>query len=139
MKRLENKVIIVTGAAQGMGKTHVEKLLAEGARVAITDINKELGEQVSKALGENTIFIQHDVVNESDWQNVVNIVMNKWGHIDVLINNAGITYNTPLEELSLENYMKIVNVNQVSVFLGMKTVASIMKAQKMGPSLMFHL
>jgi len=130
MKRLENKVIIVTGAAQGMGKTHVEKLLAEGARVAITDINKELGEQVSKALGENTIFIQHDVVNESDWQNVVNIVMNKWGHIDVLINNAGITYNTPLEELSLENYMKIVNVNQVSVFLGMKTVASIMKAQK---------
>lgn len=132
MKRLENKVIIVTGAAQGMGKTHVEKLLAEGARVAITDINKELGEQVSKALGENTIFIQHDVVNESDWQNVVNIVMNKWGHIDVLINNAGITYNTPLEELSLENYMKIVNVNQVSVFLGMKTVASIMKAQKNG-------
>ncbi|MDW8543398.1 SDR family NAD(P)-dependent oxidoreductase [Staphylococcus sp. KG4-3] len=132
MKRLKDKVVIITGAAQGMGKMHAEKALNEGAKVVITDINKELGLQTSQTLGENAIFIQHDVANEEHWSNVISTVIEKWGRIDVLVNNAGITYSTPLEELSLAAYMKIVNINQVSVFLGMKTVAETMKAQKAG-------
>ena len=132
MKRLKDKVVIITGAAQGMGKMHAEKALNEGAKVVITDINKELGLQTSQTLGENTIFIQHDVANEEHWSNVISTVIEKWGRIDVLVNNAGITYSTPLEELSLAAYMKIVNINQVSVFLGMKTVAETMKAQNAG-------
>ncbi|MGO3402840.1 MAG: glucose 1-dehydrogenase [Staphylococcus equorum] len=132
MKRLDNKVVIITGAAQGMGKMHAEKVLNEGAKVAITDINEMLGQEVAQELGESALFIKHDVSNEADWQNVVDTVINKWGKIDVLVNNAGITYNTPLEELSLESYMKIVNINQVSVFLGMKSVASTMKEQQHG-------
>ncbi|PTJ54771.1 3-alpha-hydroxysteroid dehydrogenase [Staphylococcus saprophyticus] len=83
-------------------------------------------------LGENAIFIQHDVANEEHWSNVISTVIEKWGRIDVLVNNAGITYSTPLEKLSLAAYMKIVNINQVSVFLGMKTVAETMKAQNAG-------
>lgn len=132
MKKLDNKVVIITGAAQGMGKMHAEKVLNEGAKVAITDINETLGQEVAQELGESALFIKHDVSNEADWQNVVDTVINKWGKIDVLVNNAGITYNTPLEELSLESYMKIVNINQVSVFLGMKSVASTMKEQQHG-------
>ena len=132
MKRLENKVVVITGAAQGMGKTHAEKVLSEGGRVVITDINEELGNNVAQELGENAIFIRHDVSNEDDWKNVIDTVVDKWGRIDVLVNNAGITTNTSLEELTLDSYMKIVNINQVSVFLGMKTVAPIMKAQKEG-------
>lgn len=132
MKRLKDKVVIITGAAQGMGKMHAEKALNEGAKVVITDINKELGLQTSQILGENAIFIQHDVANEEHWSNVISTVIEKWGRIDVLVNNAGITYSTPLEKLSLAAYMKIVNINQVSVFLGMKTVAETMKAQNAG-------
>ncbi|HLR20339.1 MAG TPA: glucose 1-dehydrogenase [Staphylococcus sp.] len=132
MKRLENKVVIITGAAQGMGKMHAEKVLNEGGKVAITDINDTLGQEVSQELGDNAIFIKHDVSNEADWEHVVQTVNNKWGQIDVLVNNAGITYNTPLEELSLESYLKIVNINQVSVFLGMKAVTSTMKSQQNG-------
>ncbi|HIQ90351.1 MAG TPA: glucose 1-dehydrogenase [Candidatus Coprosoma intestinipullorum] len=132
MKRLKDKVVIITGAAQGMGKMHAEKALNEGAKVVITDINKELGLQTSQTLGENAIFIQHDVANEEHWSNVISTVIEKWGRIDVLVNNAGITYSTPLEKLSLAAYMKIVNINQVSVFLGMKTVAETMKAQNAG-------
>ena len=132
MKRLKDKVVIITGAAQGMGKMHAEKALSEGAKVVITDINKDLGLQTSQILGENAIFIQHDVANEEHWSNVISTVIEKWGRIDVLVNNAGITYSTPLEELSLAAYMKIVNINQVSVFLGMKTVAETMKAQNAG-------
>lgn len=89
-------------------------------------------QRLHKNLGKVHFFIKHDVSNEADWQNVVDTVINKWGKIDVLVNNAGITYNTPLEELSLESYMKIVNINQVSVFLGMKSVASTMKEQQHG-------
>ena len=132
MKRLKDKVVIITGSAQGMGKMHAEKALNEGAKVVITDINKELGLQTSQTLGENAIFIQHDVANEEHWSNVISTVIEKWGRIDVLVNNAGITYSTPLEELSLASYMKIVNINQVSVFLGMKTVAETMKSQNAG-------
>ena len=132
MKRLKDKVVIITGAAQGMGKMHAEKALNEGAKVVITDINKELGLQTSQILGENAIFIQHDVANEEHWSNVISTVIEKCGRIDVLVNNAGITYSTPLEKLSLAAYMKIVNINQVSVFLGMKTVAETMKAQNAG-------
>ncbi|OEK67902.1 3-alpha-hydroxysteroid dehydrogenase [Staphylococcus equorum] len=132
MKRLDNKVVVITGAAQGMGKMHAEKVLHEGAKVVITDINETLGQEVAQELGENALFIKHDVSNEADWQNVVDTVIKKWDKIDVLVNNAGITYNTPIEELSLESYMKIVNINQVSVFLGMKSVASTMKAQQHG-------
>lgn len=132
MKRLKDKVVIITGSAQGMGKMHAEKALNEGAKVVITDINKELGLQTSQTLGENAIFIQHDVANEEHWSNVISTVIEKWGRIDVLVNNAGITYSTPLEKLSLAAYMKIVNINQVSVFLGMKTVAETMKAQNAG-------
>jgi 3alpha(or 20beta)-hydroxysteroid dehydrogenase len=132
MKRLKDKVVIITRAAQDMGKMHAEKALNEGAKVVITDINKELGLQTSQILGEKAIFIQHDVANEEHWSNVISIVIDKWGRIDVLVNNEVITYSTPLEELSLAAYMKLVNINQVSVFLGMKTVAETMKAQNAG-------
>ena len=63
--------------------------------------------------------------------------MNKWNRIDVLVNNAGITYNKTIDQISLEDYMKIVNINQVSVFLGIKTVSKIMKSQNKGQSSIF--
>jgi 3alpha(or 20beta)-hydroxysteroid dehydrogenase len=132
MNSLEKKVIIITGAAQGMGKSHAKKCVEAGAYVAITDLNEDAGQKTSDELGDNTIFIPHDVTKESGWDRVVNTVMDKWGRIDVLVNNAGITFHTPLEDLDLDSYMKIVNINQVSVFLGMKAVAKPMKDQKNG-------
>lgn len=132
MERLENKVVIITGAAQGMGKIHAEKALEQGAKVIITDINEESGHQTESELKGEVMFIKHNVSDENDWKNVVQQTMDKWVRIDVLVNNAGITYNTPLEELTTDDYMKIVQINQLSVFLGMKTVAPIMKEQHKG-------
>ncbi len=132
MERLENKVVMITGAAQGMGKIHAEKALEQGAKVVITDINEESGHQTESELKGEVMFIKHNVSDENDWKNVVQQTMDKWGRIDVLVNNAGITYNTPLEELTTDDYMKIVQINQLSVFLGMKTVAPIMKEQHKG-------
>ncbi|QDS48312.1 SDR family NAD(P)-dependent oxidoreductase [Staphylococcus aureus] len=132
MESLENKVIIITGAAQGMGQSHAKKCIEEGAYVVVTDLNREAGQKTAEELGDNALFIAHDVTNEDDWNRVVDTVMDKWGRIDVLVNNAGITFHTPLEDLDLASYMKIVNINQVSVFLGMKAVAKPMKQQKNG-------
>lgn len=132
MERLKDKVIIITGAAQGMGKVHAERAIAEGAKVVITDINEEKGQAVAVTLGSDALFIKHNVVSESDWENVVQTTLEYWGMIDVLVNNAGITYNMKIEEITLDDYMKIVNINQVSVFLGIKSVTATMKAQNSG-------
>ncbi len=130
MGRLTDKVMIITGGAQGMGEVHAKKAIAEGAKVVITDINEEKGQKTSEALGEQALFIKHDVTKQEDWERVVDQVLKQWDKIDVLVNNAGITYNQSIEELSLEDYMKIVNINQVSVFLGIKTVSRVMKQQE---------
>lgn len=115
-----------------MGKVHAERAIAEGAKVVITDINEEKGQAVAVTLGSDALFIKHNVVSESDWENVVQTTLEYWGKIDVLVNNAGITYNMKIEEITLDDYMKIVNINQVSVFLGIKSVTATMKAQNSG-------
>ncbi|HDE0589307.1 TPA: glucose 1-dehydrogenase [Staphylococcus aureus] len=132
MGKLQDKVVVITGGAQGMGKLHAKKAIAEGAKVVITDINDELGQKTANSLGDDVLFIKHDVSKETDWNHVIQEVMNKWNRIDVLVNNAGITYNKTIDQISLEDYMNIVNINQVSVFLGIKTVSKIMKSQKQG-------
>lgn len=131
MKRLDGKVAIVTGAAQGMGASHVRRFVAEGAKVVFTDINAEKGQALEKELGENSKFIKHDVTNAADWQVVVDSTEELFGAIDILVNNAGISMNVSLLDMTEEQYRKIVDINQISVFLGMKTTApSMIKAKK---------
>ncbi|MEX5652371.1 glucose 1-dehydrogenase [Staphylococcus cohnii species complex 1658] len=132
MGKLQDKVVIITGGAQGMGELHAKKAIAEGAKVVITDINDELGQKTASSLGDDVLFIKHDVSKETDWEHVIQGVMNKWNRIDALINNAGITYNKTIDQITLDDYMKIVNINQVSVFLGIKYVSKVMQNQKHG-------
>ncbi len=128
--RLENKVAVVTGAAQGMGESHARKLLSEGAKVVITDLNEEKGSALAESLGENALFIKHDVTNEDDWKNVIEKTEDKFGPVGILVNNAGISRNKSIAETTLDDYMSTVNINQVSVFLGMKYVhPSMIKAE----------
>lgn len=132
MARLQDKVAIITGAAQGMGKSHAELFVAEGAKVVITDINSEKGEAVAKALGDEVLFVKQDVTDEQDWQNVVEQTKTTFGKIDVLVNNAGITMRKSLLDTSVEDYMRILKINQLSVFLGMKAVIPSMQEAKQG-------
>ena len=132
MARLQDKVIIITGAAQGMGETHARLCLEEGAKVVLTDINSEKGDALAKELGDNALFIKHDVTNEDDWAKVVKATQEKFGQIDVLVNNAGITTHKSILDTSVADYRKILEINQVSVFLGMKAVIPTMKAAKKG-------
>jgi 3alpha(or 20beta)-hydroxysteroid dehydrogenase len=89
--RLEGKVAIVTGGAQGMGYAHVARFIAEGAKVALTDIS-EKGQKAADEIGGGALFIKHDVTKETSWKEVVDTVQEKFGNINVLVNNAGIGY-----------------------------------------------
>lgn len=127
MGRLKDKVIIVTGGAGGMGASHARKFVEEGAKVVITDLNENAGAELAKELGDNAIFIKHDVTKYDDWNKVVSETEDKFGPVTGLINNAGIGTMNPIEVMTEEEYMKIININQLSVFLGMKAVLPSMR------------
>ena len=130
MARLEGKVAIITGAAQGMGATHARKFVEEGAKVVLTDLNEEKGNAMAAELGENALFVKQNVTSADDWNKVVEEAEKAFGKVDVLVNNAGITMAKSILAMTEEEYRRIVEINQVSVFLGMKTVVPAM--QKVG-------
>jgi len=132
MGRLANKVAIVTGGARGMGASHARKFVEEGAKVVITDLNAEAGQALAAELGENVIFVQQDVTNAQDWERVVAEAEKAFGPVNILVNNAGISVASSFEEMTEEQYRKIIDINQVSVFLGMKTVLPSMKKAEKG-------
>lgn len=127
MGRLDGKVAIITGAARGMGAAHAKRFVEEGAKVVITDILLDEGEKLASELGKNAVFVKHDVSNAADWEEVVNMAEEAFGPVDILVNNAGISVSVPIEELTEEQYRKVVDINQVSVFLGTKAVLPSMK------------
>ena len=125
-KRLADKVAVVTGGASGIGEATVRKFVAEGAKVVIGDLNKERGQALAKELGEAAIFVAIDVTKASDWEEVKKQALEAFGTVDVLVNNAGISVAQSLLTMTEEQYRKILEINQVSVFLGMQKIAPIM-------------
>ena len=125
-KRLTDKVAVVTGGASGIGEATVRKFVAEGAKVVIGDLNKERGQALAKELGEAAIFVAIDVTKASDWEEVKKQALEAFGTVDVLVNNAGISVAQSLLTMTEEQYRKILEINQVSVFLGMQKIAPIM-------------
>ncbi|SEO06555.1 3alpha(or 20beta)-hydroxysteroid dehydrogenase [Mucilaginibacter gossypiicola] len=130
MERLKGKVAIITGAARGMGESHARTFIAEGAKVILTDLSEAAGAALAKELGENAIFIKHDTTNAEQWAAVVKAGEEKFGPINVLVNNAGILGPiAKTAELTEADYQKVCNVNQHSLFYGMKaTLPSMLKA-----------
>ena len=127
MNRLENKVAIITGAAQGVGLCAVKMFLDEGAKVVATDINGEkLFANIEALNNENVIALQLDVSSEEAWKNVVEITIEKFGKLDVLVNNAGLILGKCVEVESLEEWNKVIGVSATGCFLGIKTCSAVM-------------
>lgn len=128
MGRLDNKNILITGALSGIGLATARRAIKENAKtVILTDYKVDSAEEILQDLGDRSQFLKLDVRNETDWQAALKKVEEKFGHLDVLINNAGITgtkfedFNNNLEETSLKNWREIHKVNLDGVFLGCKT------------------
>jgi 3alpha(or 20beta)-hydroxysteroid dehydrogenase len=119
---LEGRVAIITGGARGQGAAEGRLFAAEGARVVLTDVLDDEGTEVARSLPNDATFVHHDVASEADWANVVGLTLHRYGQIDVLINNAGVGFTAPLIETSLDDFKRLVNVNQVGTFLGIRAV-----------------
>ncbi len=132
MNRLDGKVAIISGGARGMGAVEAELFVAAGAQVVITDVLDDDGTKTADRLGQACEFIHHDVTSETDWSNVVSTVLERHGHLDILINNAGIFEMGGLTDTSLAMWEKMIAVNQTGVFLGMRTAAPAMKENGSG-------
>ena len=130
--RFEDKVVMVTGGAAGIGRVTAESFASEGARVAICDVNPEAGEAASKALGPEASFEQVDVASNAAVSGWIEGVFDKYGQIDVLVNNAGITRDGLIMRMKEEDWDAVIGVNLKSAFNCIKAVAKIMVKQRSG-------
>ncbi|WP_330182619.1 glucose 1-dehydrogenase [Nocardia sp. NBC_01503] len=132
MGRVSTKNVIVTGGARGMGAAFARKLVAEGATVVITDVLTAEGAALAAELGDSALFLPLDVTDESAWNDVVTQAESTFGPVSGLVNNAGIVHVDPIEKLSEADYRKVIDVNQLGVFLGMKAVIGSMRKAGVG-------
>lgn len=133
MGRLDGKVVIVTGGAGGMGESHVRKFASEGAKVVVTDINEEKGQEIADDIGESALFVKHDVTDEAAWNEVVKQAEEKFGPVSGLVNNAGmLEAPASIETQTVEMFKKVFDINAVSTFLGMKAVIPSMRKTEAG-------
>ncbi|HQS98011.1 MAG: 3-alpha-hydroxysteroid dehydrogenase [Novosphingobium sp. 16-62-11] len=132
MGKLAGKVAIITGGARGMGAATSRLFVAEGAKVAIADVLEEDGAVLAAELGDAARFYKLDVTNEDDWARVVTAAEADLGPIDALINNAGILMFKSILETTKADYERVLGVNLVGEFLGIKAVAPGMIARGKG-------
>jgi 3(or 17)beta-hydroxysteroid dehydrogenase len=126
-KRLEGKVAFITGGALGIGLKTAERFVEEGAFVAIADILTEQGRRAAEALGGEAAFIDLDVTDEAGWQAAIQALRAKYGRLDVLVNNAGISPFGTIQDTTYELWKKVMAVNADSVFLGCKSAIGLMR------------
>mgnify|MGYP001408483102 CR=1 FL=1 len=135
MKRLENKVAIITGGAQGIGKATVKRFAQEGAIIIIWDVNEIKAFSTInelKEISENIEFQKVDVTSLDSVTTAVNEIVSKHKKIDILINNAGITRDASLLKMTPDQWKQVIDVNLTGVFNCTKAVAPIMVENKSG-------
>jgi NAD(P)-dependent dehydrogenase (short-subunit alcohol dehydrogenase family) len=120
MGRMDGKIVLITGGAQGLGEATARMLVREGAKVAVTDINVEGANAVAKSLGDSAIAIEHDVTDESQWQLALKSTVDHFGGLNVLVNNAGIMEIGSVEDISFDDWKRTHSIDLDSVFLGCK-------------------
>ncbi|MEZ5998713.1 MAG: SDR family oxidoreductase [Hyphomonas sp.] len=130
------KTVLVTGAANGMGRAEAERFAEGGANVVLTDIS-EAGAEAAAAIGEAALFVLHDVTSEDSWRAAIAAAEGAFGPIDILVNNAGAFVSRSITESTAEDFDRITHVNQLGVMLGMKCAAASM--QKKGGGVIINI
>ena len=139
MARVEGKVALVTGGASGIGRAAALLLAAEGAKVALSDVQDDKGASVAgeiEAAGGRALYFHHDVSDEAHWEEVVAALEGALGPLDILVNNAGVGSGlATVDEMTLEHWRQVMAVNLDGVFLGVKHGIRAMKRSGNGGSI----
>ena len=130
--QLENKVVVVTGAARGIGGETARLMAQEGARVVVADVLDAPGRETVGAIdaaGGAADYAHLDVTKEADWAAAISLATGKFGKLDILVNNAGVFIGKGIEEITLDEWNKLVAVNMTGVFLGTSTAGGYVNAE----------
>lgn len=133
--RLKDQVAIITGAGQGIGRAYALRFAREGAKVVVAEINEEIGrraEQEVRAAGGDALYVQVDVSSEASCKAMATVVAERFGRIDILLNNAAIFYNLDVANHTLEYFNKVLSVNLMGAWLASRAVEPYMKRQHRG-------
>ena len=131
MSRLAGKTAIVTGGANGMGAATVRLFVEHGAKVIIGDVQEEAGQQLAEELGDAAQFVRLDVSSEQDWNDAVTAAQ-ALGTYNVLVNNAAVLLYQSITDTTAEDYLRVIRINQLGTFLGIRTAIAPMKAAGCG-------
>ena len=130
MGKLDGKVALISGGSRGQGEAQARLFAREGAAVALADVLDEDGQRVAESIvdsGGQAAYLHLDVSQQSQWAATVEAVVEQFGRLDVLINNAGIARVANIEDSSLQDYLEVIQINQVGVWLGIKAAIGPMK------------
>src|SRR3989442_6325679 len=127
MKRFNNRTVIVTGGARGMGASHARGFIAEGANVVIADVLEQEGRTLADELGDQAIFSRLDVTSDADWAATVGAAEDTFGPVSVLINNAGIVRFGVIAETELAAWRQVIDINLTGTYLGTRAVVPSMR------------
>ena len=116
--RLEGKVALISGGSRGMGAFEAELILKEGAKVVVGDVREEEVRALVDKIGGDSVFLRLDVTSESDWAAAVNEAVDRYGKLDILVNNAGISARGSIEETTVAEWDRVMDINAKGVFLG---------------------
>lgn len=130
--RLEGKVAVISGAAQGMGAAHAREMVSEGAKVVLGDLLDEQGQALADDLGTVARFVHLDVTEPGQWQEAVSTALSEFEAADVLVNNAGINDGSLVQDYELSAWRQIIEVNLTGTFLGIQAIAPAMIDQRRG-------
>ncbi|KAF9607431.1 hypothetical protein IFM89_035569 [Coptis chinensis] len=132
--RLEDKVALITGAASGIGKATATEFINNGAKVVLADLQDELGQQTASELGPNAAFISCNVTQESDVSAAVDYTVSKYGQLDIMFNNVGISGHTPpsIVDLNLADFDRVMNINTRGAITGVKHASRVMIPRRHG-------
>ncbi|MET0702951.1 MAG: SDR family oxidoreductase [Mycobacterium sp.] len=128
MGRVDGKVVLISGGAQGMGASHAQMLVAEGAKVIIGDILDEQGKALADEIGEAARYVHLDVTEADQWDAAVALANSEFGGLTSLVNNAGIVALGKIGKFDMVKWQKVIDVNLTGTFLGMQAVVESMKA-----------
>lgn len=132
---VKNRTVVVTGGASGIGSQICRAFLAEGSRVAVVDIKispKVMEEYVGASSEKSVSFFCGDITNEQFIKDTIKQTVDRWGSADILVNNAGIMYKSPVEEINLEQWRRVIEVNLTAPVICAKYVVPYMKKNKWG-------
>jgi 3alpha(or 20beta)-hydroxysteroid dehydrogenase len=127
VKRFDNRTVIVTGGARGLGASHVRGFVAEGANVVIADVLEQEGRTLADELGDHAIFCRLDVTSDKDWAATVAAAEDAFGPVSVLVNNAAIVRFGVIAETDPAAWRQVIDINLTGTYLGMRAVASSMR------------